>query len=263
MVRSLVKRPLLKRGLVTQSMLQTRVQGGGAEVTTDGPGSVYVPQSTADFTTLGLEPPTYLWLCQEASGNLQSAIGSLALAAVGSGHLYEQSVANWNRKFLGTNEASNQGWYTSDAALDLAAGESFAIMAYASTGAATASTRTLIAAKGSNNCVRIRAGANVPQTIHAGAAAPFASTALYNIATVHPWVWFRNATANASGTKTDTQEVAGTHDESAIASTPSGIGTSGTVSAPARICWLAMWKGAAAEQDWKAYLQALGWTLGY
>lgn len=73
---------------------------GGNGVVQDGPANWYVPQSTADYTTLGITPPNSgLWLCQDAAGPaiLADQLGLLNLAQAGTVPTYQQTVANWAR----------------------------------------------------------------------------------------------------------------------------------------------------------------------
>jgi hypothetical protein len=79
------------------------------------------------------------------------------------------------------------------------------------------------------------------------------------ITTVRQFVWYRNATTDASGAVSNTDAVVGgTHYEGAVTSAVKGIGAcSATINPVARIGWFAIWKGAAAEQNWSTYLATL------
>lgn len=103
---------------------------GGIDVPVDGPDNVYVPTTLDHFTALGIPPPTYLWECQEASGNLESSIGSLTLTKSGAGTaLYQQAQAGWSRGFVG-HASGNAVVFSGGSTRDLAAGESVAMLAY-------------------------------------------------------------------------------------------------------------------------------------
>lgn len=229
----------------------------GVVVPTDGPDGWYVPETAEHFTALGLAPPDYLWLCQEASGNLSSAIGSLTLTANATNHLYEQTVTGWTRKFVGLDGATNaQSWRTTDAALDLAAGESFAVLAYVSV-TVPGNNRTLFAAQGANNLAGITATTGTPRGTFNNVAATGAQ-ALGPITTVNQIVWYRNGTTNVSEIVTNLETVAGTHSENALTAQVRSIGPNGATAPPAaRFGLFGIWKGANAERDWAAYMAVL------
>ena len=228
-------------------------------VPTDGPDGWYVPQSPADFANLGLATPDYLWLCQEASGNLSSSIGSLTLAANATGHIYEQSVTGWTRKFLGTDgTTAGQSWRTSSASLDLASGESVAMLALASFAMPASGTRSLMAVSGVGAEILFVA----PTT---GIVRPQHDTVTSSgtldhsgIGTVHQFCWYRRGDIDESGAETDLESIAGTHNEEARAGNVKGIGTCSAHSpASARYGWVAIYKGTNANRDWSAYLATL------
>lgn len=234
-------------------------QPTGPQVTRDGPGSVLVPQSTADFIALGLRVPDHLWLCQESSGNLVPTIGSVQLAPNAS-PLYQQTVAGWSRRFVGTAVGTaGQRFFTADAALDLAAGESMAWIIYASLANSGAVTRRFLAAQGDQNGLRV-SNTNSVLTIHNNVMATLAG-AYNDLAAVHPFVWRRDGAADASGATTDLESVAGTHSELAQVGVQRCIGAPGAQMPPdLRVCWSALYMRANAQGiDWAAYLNTLGW----
>ena len=229
-----------------------------ASVSIDGPDSWYVPATTSDFEALGLPTPDYLWLCQEGSGSLSSAIGSLTLTKNATGHLYEQTVTGWSRKFLGTDgSTAGQSWRTSSAVLDMASGESMAMIVLASHTQASGSTRSLLATAstgagilfaGTTGIIRSQHGTNIADGTedHTG------------LDTVHQLCWYRRGDTNQSGAETDLESIAGTHEEIARTGTIKGIGTvTAHAVAEARYSWIAIYKGTNAERDWAAYLAVL------
>lgn len=236
-----------------------RVPGSDAAslaVPTDGPGGWFVPASASDFAALGLAVPDYLWLCQEPSGSLNSAIGSLALATNGSGHLYAQSIPGWSRTFVGTNGGTGQSWRTTSALLDLAAGESFAMLALASV-TAPGSSATLFAPQGPNDRLQITATTGTLRSNHNTVVAS-GSVDQSGLTTVHQFCWYRNAALSQSGAMTDTDAVVGTHNTAARSGVVRSLGNEASSASPtARFGWVAMFKGANAERDWAAYLTAL------
>jgi hypothetical protein len=232
-------------------------------VPVDGPDLVYVPSEAIHFEALGLEPPTYLWLCQDETMQLVAAMdqGSpMGLGQVGT-TLYRQNVEDWERYFVGiATGTSNWRWSTGSNEPDLVDGESAAWMFYASVSAGATSTRLLIA-NGTPDRIEVQSN-GVPRTVHNNIATA-AAASHSDLTHVRPWVWYRNAAANESGMLTDLEHVIGTHHEGARAVVDRGIGGLGDDAPNLRMCWLAHWKGPAAEQDWKAYLETLGWPLAY
>lgn len=231
-------------------------------ITKDGPSSaIYTPLTSAEWTALSLPAPSHLWLCQEASGNLAATIGTATLTANAT-PVYQQSVTDWTRKAVGTADGTtSQRFQSTQAALDYSAGQSIAWLVYANF-TAGASTRRLFATGADTNGIRLL-NTGVPQSVHNNTAT--SGTTSHSGATVHPWLWYRNATTNASGLMTDLEHIVGTHDESAFASSSKGIGAAGTqTAATARYLLVAFWTGSDAETiAAKATLTALGWSPGW
>lgn len=230
-------------------------------VPVDGPQSVYVPQTPVDFVMLGLGIPDQLWLCQESSGSLLAAIGSVSLAPTAA-PLYQQSIAGWTRRFVGTVDAtSGQRFSATSALLDVAAGESYAMPVLGSfaTGAAT---RRFLAIHGGQDNLQINADGTltaVHNSVGTVLAQPYSG-----VSQVHPFVWYRNATTDVSGCATELENRIGTHNESARAGSVRALGAAGAENpAGARYGWAAVYKNLNAERDWKAYLQRLRWPLSY
>lgn len=249
-------------GLLPQSRLYSRgaavADTGGAappSVTRDGPSNWYVPQSGADFTALGLAVPDYLWLCQEASGNLSSTIGSLTLTANATGHLYEQTHSGWARKFVQVGAISGSSWRTTDAALDLAAGESYAMLVLSAIVTPSASSVTWFAPQGANDRLQTTASTGTLRSNHNTVVA----TGAVDLGTdVHYAVWYRNNAASASGAITDTDAVVGTHNTSARTGVVRAIGNeAASLPRTAKFGLVAIYKGTNAERDWSAYITAL------
>ncbi len=244
-------------------------------VPTDGPDGWYRPQSAAHFMELGLVAPDYLYLCNETglpgSVNLANVIGaSLPLVATGTGHLYQQPVPGWTAPFIGLDGASlGQSWQTTSALLDLASGQSIAMVAYASMAiqpAGTVSTSRLMGFGVNNGLAFTNANGTIP-----GGLRPIinssASTTPPNgpgtvdesgIASVRQFVLYRNAGVNLSGATSDRSASLTTHNESALAGDIKGIGPFVSVVPPtARICLLAIYLSEKAEQQWEHVLWVL------
>lgn len=257
----------------TKSVTLTVTDNGGlthsktadvvVDITKDGPASaIRVPLATADFTALGLSTPDYLWPVQEASGNLVPTIGNvLAALAANATPLYQQTVTNWTRKGVGTTDnTAGQRFGSTAAQLDVAAGQSMCFLFYASISLVGTPSNRRLGGRATNG-IRITASTGVPITAHGGLTQAGAQNHADGV--VRPWLWYRNATTNASGLMTNLEHIVGTHDESAIAATNWTIGADSTNLPPtARYLWAGMWIGAAAEAiAAKATLQTLGWTI--
>lgn len=227
----------------------------------DGPGNWYVPLSAGDFTQLGLNTPNVLLLCQESSGSLVPTIDSPGAgnwAINGTGQLYQQSVTGWTRKFVGLNGAVNaQRFGTVASQLDVASGESFAMICYAAYTTPGAS-RGLFAAQGANNRVQALS-TGVLRTIH-NATQTNTPTSHAGITTVHQIAWYRRADTNVSGLQTDIEGITSNpHNESAFAGQIKCLGSTeaATPAVESRFCWCAIYKGVNAEFAMSTYLQTL------
>jgi hypothetical protein len=226
----------------------------------DGPGGVYVPASSPDWVQLALPVPTAQWSCQEASGNLASSIGSIALTATGSNLVYAQTVTGWSRGFVGFSaETANSRWSTTSATLDAAAGQSVAWLVYASAQAASTAQRLILTASVAPQNT-IRASTTAWQHVHASTAATMASTPLA-LDNVRALIWYRNGTSNVSGMISPTENHLGTHDETVYTGgTIKGLGTSGSTCAVCRVGLVCVWMGADAETiAQSSTLTKLGW----
>jgi hypothetical protein len=229
---------------------------GGIVVPTDGPDGWYVPTEEAHFTALGLAVPDYLWLCQEASGDLENAIGaSVPLEVSGaSGHLYEQTVTDWTRVFVGTTGGiASEGWRTSAGVPAIGAGVSMALVALA---AHTAASLAFLVGSSTDLYVRGTGGSGILRIVH-GSVGFNGAEDHSGIDTVHQICQYRNATTDVSGVVTDLESIVATHEEDELTGFR-GIGAPGAGNgAPARVGWLAIYIGANAEQDWSTYLATL------
>jgi hypothetical protein len=225
--------------------------------TQDGPGAaIYTPVNAAEWTALGLTAPNSLWLCQEASGNLADSIGAVTATANAS-PTYENSVANWSRKFLGIAQTANYkfgigvGTYS-------AATASQANLQYTKVITANTATRSM-QSLGSNVQLRFTTG-GILQLVNGGAATSGAYD--YRDGAVHPFLLIHNRTASTTTCFTDkeTLSVAYTSGTDVLSK---GIGLSTNTSPEAQVGYWAHWSGAAAEAVGKATLVSLGWTMAY
>lgn len=82
----------------------------------DPTSGIYVPQSPAEWASLGNPAPDHIWLVQEASGTLTDSVGAAHLGGVGT-RLYQQTVPGWTTKAIGTTYTTTGYWYSTDASL--------------------------------------------------------------------------------------------------------------------------------------------------
>ena len=236
-----------------------RVSHRAALVARDGPSNVYVPRVAGDFAALGLPVPDYLWLCQETSGELIPAIG--AIAGVGAGtRLYRQTLAGWTRKFLGPTVGTND--YFGCTAPAIAAGESYAMI-------------QLIAVKRPPSIRYLQFYQDLQQQLIESTgkldvyySGYFGTTGFYGDVsaptTVFPHVVYRDCALGTMGFLTDGEGVQGTYNAAIAGSGNWRMVGAGDAPAPElRVCWVALYRGANAERNWKTYLQTLEWPLSW
>lgn len=234
---------------------------GGISVPTDGPNSWYRPETAAHFTALGMNTPDVLQLCQDTSGAMVPTIDSLSAGnwtTNASGHLYQQTVTGWTAKFLGLDGAGavQQRWSTSSSALDLSAGESYAMLAYVSFTMPSVDTGRMLIVQGTNNAV-IPLSTTGKARLRWNALSATGSLDHSGLSTVHMYGVSRRADTDLTELVTDLETVTPTHDESAWSAQIKGMGSTNTTPCEMRFCWVAIWKGANAEFSMASYITTL------
>lgn len=233
--------------------------GIGVTVPIDGPDDWFRPVAPKHFSVLGMNVPNFLFLFQEASGDLFPTIGSpaAALVAEGTGQSYLRGVAGWASKSVGLDGASiAQNWLSASTEYDVVAGESYAVILYAAIAAPAVATRFLIV-QGSGNDVRQNPDGTI-STMHDGVNSSSSVNNYSDINTIHQFGWYRRGDTNVSGTITDLESLVGTHGELAYNGFERGIGTMSAFAPPAaRYNWMAIWKGTNAEFSMASYLSIL------
>jgi hypothetical protein len=249
------------------------VQSTGDLVARDGPLSVYLADSVLEWIALGLAPPFLQVACTGAVNPLPPIIGAGSWGANGTGHLYQQTVAGWVSKFLGTVDgAAGQYWGSSDTTLNVAAAESYAVLCYLSLGGAA--LRDIyghgVSGTGSNRW-RLNANGTI-MSYHAPTAGPGISPASANsysdLATVRPYIWYRDCTADRFGTMTNLESLIATpYNELAQAGTWTrtiGAEWSGGQAPDSRCGLYAIWRGPMAELvSQRATIARLRWPLSW
>lgn len=227
-------------------------------------GGVLVPETQEHWESLGLPGTEHAWLCQESSGDLQDipeASPSVPLPPTGA-VLYQQPVAGWTTKFVGTPSGTAAGFRTLSIDLDIGLGQSFVYLMYASVANFTA-LKTMFTCGGGW-------GFQLNNNISNGTPRP--SWNLVNVSgtinhgglnTVHPWMYGRNSSAGTCRLFTDREQINGTFSDVLLpVGASKGIGAAS--SAEMRVRALYLWRGADAEVVFaKTTLSTLLWPLSY
>lgn len=229
-------------------------------VDVDGPSSVYVPTSAADFTALGLTVPDSLWLCQEASGNADDVFNAMDLTPTGS-PTYAQAVTNWTRTAFGFNQTSNQR-FSGSTAYDPSAASS-AMLVYAEFVAALSTPRGLMTLGQTTGASLYSAFTNAGLVRITNNAVNVSGASDHRGGGVRPYLFVYNRTAGTVRVYTNLEQINGTYSATVTNSANKGFCGSGVTSFEGKILWGCQWYGAGAEAQAKATLTTLGWSLPY
>lgn len=247
----------LKGGPITGP--DATIFGAGITVPKDGPGANrYVPQNASDFVQLGITAPDSLWLCQEASGNLSDAIGSLTLTANGS-PTYAEAVTGWTRTGLGfVQGTANQRFAATTGLGPNPSTTSSVWLCYAKITASPTGIRGILGI-GADTGLRCPSADKLRVTCFSnnadGTATYFAD------GNVHPFLIKYNRAALTCRGYTDEENVICTY-AGGTSDGQKGLGGVGGASTPntMQVVWACMWSGTNAENlDPAATLTALGW----
>lgn len=126
--------------------------------------------------------PDYLWLFQEASGNLAGAIGAKTLTVTGA-PLYQQTEAGWTRKFIAAS-GGLQNQFAANGTMNNTATTSVMLLAFARIVQPVAGHQRMFWGGASNNAfegialspnIRLRTGGNAGNgaTDHTGTVRPY------------------------------------------------------------------------------------------
>jgi len=195
---------------------------------------------------------------QEASGNLLDAIGSKTLTAGGS-PLYQQTVADWSRKFISFNNTLTQRFrdatYADSTALSI-----FVLMYVGYNAAPNASTHIMTYGAGDNTSMT--AGSGGQQTFRYRQSGNISQAAgTYTGPTVHPVGFLRDLTGSRARLYTLTEKLSPTFGSST--GTVFAYGANNGNSATVSFGWSAEWVGPTAEfsdAQVKVIYQQLGWS---
>lgn len=240
-------------------------------VSKDATSGIRVPANVTEWTDfrtitgIAAANPNSLWLCQEASGNLGDAIGSLTLTASGTVN-YNQAVSGWTRTAVATTEAGNGKAVAASGTGPSPATTSQMWLFICSMPATPGTSRVFM---GMNTGVAATAyrmahfTTGVPRTTLVNSNFDGASSISSG---VHPCLMRYDRTGSAATGYTDLEKITTTYN-SGVVDGDKGLGNAGGSTSSARsVVYGAMWSGSNAElsdANIKALLQALGFTIGW
>ena len=253
----------VKHGVVHGVKHNLAATFGGIFVPQDGPGSVYVPATNAQFASRTGVTPTSIWLCQEASGNLADVNGVNTLTQNATGHLYQQAVSGWTRKAVATVDGTaNQKWVNITTAPN-AGSVSVAMLAYIRTPpSAPAATRSMITC---GTTLEHRVASGLIKARFTVVAANTDSASNFADGTVRPVLVVYDRTNSAAVMYTNQDVVTGTYG-AGVTGINVSLGAGGATPGNAGYLYAAIWSGASAEalrvtSAARTFLQGLGWSI--
>jgi hypothetical protein len=241
-------------------------------VSRDGPNSVACPMTAQQWAALGVQAPTHLYLCQNPSGSIPDEMGVANATIGGAGHLFDQVISGWSRKFVGFPDAqAGANWQR--AARVIGSTQSVAMLIYAAF-TANASTRLLAGACGNGLGANTGPGIDAAGSVNtprlsANAVTQAGGSSHAGITTVRPYLFVRDAANDLTRLYTDLEQVNVTHWEGASSSAIAYIGATGGSTRESRYGYWALWEPTeaaaliAAGYGNKTLLQTLGWSIPY
>lgn len=229
---------------------------------TDGPRNWQIPTSSADLVALGETAIENIWLCQDASGNLVRAVGTIDLTASGT-PVYQQSVTGWTRKAIGASDAVDSTFRRGSGVITPAT-TSVAWVGIFQFPTAPSAARVFLTSPVTN-----ATGINL-QLLPTGrlrlSIANVTVDGSFDYVTdglAHWIILAFNRTLGQIQVITDVENFFGTYTGS-ITDSSKGLGRDGSGTTPPayRCLWLAAAVGnTSAERDWNTFLGRMGVTL--
>lgn len=249
--------------------LRSELNPGGvvdpmAGVTKDGSSNIYCPANASEWTTamaaagLATGNPSSVWNCQEASGNLTDAIGSIALTVTGS-PTFQQAISGWARKGI-TYPLSTTARHTNSTTAPSAGSTSLLMLLYALPPSADVGLTRSLCQVGTTAELRCNTSSPTRMTVVNGATTAGAGAFLGT--SVRPILLRYNRTATTVTGFSDIEKIVGTY---AAATGPIvGFPSNGAQSMGFSALYAALFDGAAAEltdAQVKTLLTQLGWSI--
>lgn len=222
-------------------------------VTQDATSGRYIPQSAAEWTTLltgtGIGLPSFLYDCQEASGNALDQIGGTALTVSGgAGITYQSASTGWSSKGFRFTDGNTTAVFSGTTSIPSLSTNSVMRLAYVDLGTPGASRNIWLQGTSPFVFVQITAAGKL---IVGNNAATATSTNTYSGPTLIGVMWdrtnsrIRGFTATAGGLVLET--ISPTFNSGPVgAKTTIGGGVT-SVNGPYSFIYVADWYGSAAE----------------
>lgn len=209
------------------------------------------------YAGLTISPATYVWGCQDASGNLAEGGGGPVLTANATPS-YSNAISGWTRVAVGfTDGTAAQRFRSTDTSLpDISTTAAF-LLAYFAAPSTPAGVRGVLELGATQAEARI-----TTNPFYRNVAGGVTTTGSGAISTgVRPVGLVMRPVLDTSGVYTDQEKI-----ETAAVTTPTGklvgVGATGGVSAPPGRClYLALIVDDPTAAEIKALYQALGWTI--
>lgn len=229
----------------------------------DGPGDGYgVPNDSNEWDAVNeavpaVAVPDYLYLCQEASGNLASSLTAATLTKFGT-ITYENAVTDWARKAIGLAHTGGELYNVTE--FGDAATTSHVILAYIAMTSAPVGNQTAI--RIGNTGDQRFAQLTGSSTWRAAGTGVTAVDGAANVGTtVHPVVLYFNRATSTFKVITDQEVISTTWVNPTAGGKYFAFGGTNV----GRLLYAAVWKGAKAEAislaDVDTLLEEFGWTL--
>lgn len=248
--------------------------GGGLDgVAIDATSSKYVPANLTQWnTTLGVAgissgAPSFLWLCQETSGNLADSIGAVTLTAT-SWTSYAQTQTGWSRLALKVGDGVGANFASTSASLpDQNTTSALLMMLFARTGTPGATRPVgMIGAAAAASIVSCELDTSNHLVCNSRLSVSQAGTVDYGANVVAPVLLQHDKTNSIHRVVTHSELITTTF---GALTTNKGVGLSQSaygLSPPGAWSYAALFVGAAAElttAQLRSLLRTLGWTVAW
>jgi hypothetical protein len=237
-------------------------------VARDAGSSIYCPASAAEWDTalaaagVSVSAPIGLWLMQESSGNVADSIGTITLETLG-GASYNNAVAGWTRKGLGTADGSGLIYNNASGELPVPTTTSQMFIGYVAITATPGATRDVVSLGGSTSLrsAQVTTGPFYRAFRNSDVSGTDGSS---DIGTgVRPLVIKIDRAASAHYVYSDIEKVTHTWAAPDSAAVALYIGGVDAGAPPMRILYGALFAGTGGEMtnaQIKTLLTTLGWT---
>lgn len=235
-------------------------------VSKDASGGKYVPASSTEWTNfiarkgLSVAVPDSLHLLQEASGSPADSIGAFPLTVVGT-PTYSTAATGWTRVGISFTDGQAAELNSTSASLPSITTNSCTTLLFAIV-TATAGARAVIQ-HGTTTVDQTRVNSTGPHLQVASGVNTATGTGASPVGAMRPYGLRTNRTSSTTSGNSDAELLTPTF--GSPTNKKIGIGSNGNTPAM-NVVYAAHWFNANAEitdANWRALLQALGWTVGW